>query len=394
MRLICSEDHWVASLEIPDLVVELLRPVLKPYGLSLEDALCAAVAPPKRYYVRVTTLKSTASTVISKLRRESLAFREDGRFEEAIYAAVEKGLDPSSLRAEGRVVADRFAAESVALGADLYAPGVVSVRGEVGRRVHVVDPDGRVVGWGTLVDNPLARGERRGLAVKVEASPYRAPKMRETEAYREGLIYDQALPSMLVGRMLSPREHDVVLDATASPGGKATHVYELSRGRALVIAVDHTIEKVGRLIENVKRLGHRGIAVMKADSRRISSLLAGLRPTRVLVDPPCSGLGVRPRLRFELTREKLDALVRLQRRLLAEASRAAAPGALISYSTCTLTREENEDLIAWARRELGLKPEEPPTPFPQSLLTDHAAARFVPGEHDSPGFFACVLRKP
>jgi len=66
---------------------------------------------------------------------------------------------------------------------------------------------------------------------------------------------------------------------------------------------------------------------------------------------------------------------------------------LITYSTCTLTVEENEGVVEWARRELGLRVEELPVPGPPSELAGLPAARFVPGAHDAPGFFLALLRK-
>jgi len=388
----CCAGIDFGRIEIPGFLLERLRKLLRAYEITLEELLCSMATPAKSYYVRVNLLKASSQQAIALLQSEGLRFEEDGRLPEAIHSRVEGPFELEEELAEGTVVADRLAAESVMLGADLYAPGVISVHGSIGSTVAVRDPKGRTVGIGELVAYPN-KSRRRGVIVRVSRSLFKAPKVRESRAFREGYIYDQALPSMYVARLLSPSEGDILVDMTASPGGKATHAFEVSGGRARVIAVDHTQSKVRRLLENIRRLEHSGIVVIKADSRTLSKVVPGLKPTMVIVDPPCTSLGNRPRLEFSIKQEQMNNLVRLQRRLLAEASRLVAPGGTISYSTCTITLEENEKIVAWAQRELGLSVEEPRMPVPVSRVSSEPLVRFLPGVHDTPGFFISTLKK-
>lgn len=391
-ELTCDVGGITLRVPYTDFAKEVLERALRAFSLSFEEAACELAKPMTRYYARVNTLKVTPDDLVGRLRASGLGFRRDNRLYEAIYAVTEGPFELEAPRGS-YVVVDRFTAESVMMGANVYAPGVLKIKGEVGGKVAVIDKTGTVVGVGRLVSNPLKTGARKGLVVDVEASLFRAPKLRELPEYSEGFITDQSLPSMTVARSLEPGPGDVVVDLTASPGGKVTHAYEVARGEALVIGVDRSEKKVEVLKRNVERLGHRILTIVH-DSRHLPEVFPLLKSTRTIVDPPCTALGRRPRTTLVLTRRDLESLVALQRSLLSAASRVTTAEGVISYSTCTLTVEENEDVVGWARRELGLRPTDPAFPIlPGYPLADTSGARFVPGLSDTPGFFITLLKK-
>ncbi len=396
LTVLCQNFPWIKNLKINRFFYEKLFPIAKSYDFDFNDLVCSLAVPSTKYYVRVNLLKTSVEKTIKQLKDEGHEFHSDGKIEEAIYTKIngpKLDISMESTNIKGFVIADRFAAESVMLGADLYSPGVISVNANEGEEVKIMDPNGTIVGIGRLEVNPLKKKLRSGIAVKVKSSPYSAPKIRNTKAFQDGLIYDQTYPSQIIPYILDVNEDDIVLDMTASPGGKTTHAYEKSRGKAKIVAVDHTNSKIERILKNIKRLGHNRITVIKVDSRKISEKLKEMRPNKIILDPPCTGLGNRPRLNFILRKEDLLNLVNLQRRLISEASRIIAPGGIISYSTCTLTIEENEGIVEWAKRELGLKPMEPSWPVPFSPFLYGKAIRFQPPFHDTPGFFAALLTK-
>jgi 16S rRNA (cytosine967-C5)-methyltransferase len=387
----CNLDSQRLSIEYTDYALEKIREITRIYSVPIEDYICHMPIPSRRYYVRVNLLRSSSDYVIGLLRKEGYVFLKDGRIEEAIYTFVE-GPYHLDKKPEKYVVVDKYTAESVLLGANVYAPGVLKVHGSVGDEVAIMDNKGAIFGYGRLVNNPLKTGEKTGLTVVTERSLFKTPKLRETSVFTNGYIYDQSLPSMMVARSLEPSQGDIVIDLTASPGGKITHAYELSGGKALVIGIDRSLKKVERIVKNAQRLGHN-IYTLIYDSRKIHEYLPTLKANKIIVDPPCSDLGRRPKTSLLLTEESLKNLVALQRSILKAASKIALPDGLIVYSTCTLTFEENEGNAEWAIRELGLIPEEPPIPLPQTTLSEYPFSRFTPYVMDTPGFFIALLRK-
>jgi 16S rRNA (cytosine967-C5)-methyltransferase len=256
-------------------------------------------------------------------------------------------------------VADKRASESVLMGSDLYAPGVVMASGfSQGDMVSIYSENGVHVGSGRAMISPEEMIRRKkGLAVRVTEPIWRSYRVHDLPGYREGLIYGQSITSMYVARMLNPEPGDRIIDVTAAPGGKITHAVQLAGGRVEAIAVDRP-SKRRVLLETLERLSmHKAVRVISGDSRRLTRDYPSLRgwATKVIVDPPCTNLGVRPKV-YDLRMPKHVRNAALyQRSILYEAVRVAAPGALIAYSTCTLTLDENDSNVAWAVDHLGLE---------------------------------------
>ncbi|WP_434731664.1 RsmB/NOP family class I SAM-dependent RNA methyltransferase [Thermogladius sp. KZ2Tp1] len=367
------------------------------YG-SLTDRLLEMLTyPPKRLYLRVNTLRARREEVIESLRRRGVEVRSDDLLEEAIYIELE---GPYQVRDHGRrVVVDDIAAESLMMGANLYRPGVVAYdvfkKGDV---LTAVTKNGVVVAeLEASVSSDQLKSMRRGL-VAVNVRPvYRAPPIAELPEFKEGLVYPQSFPSMVAGRLVSPGS-ELVVDMNASPGGKTGHIVQLSRGRALVVAVDRSVGKVEKLVENLARL-HLTTNVLPVpfDSRFLDLVtLLENRVGKVLIDPPCTNLGVRPKLSFKKTLRDAVNLADYQRQFMKVARRILRPGGVLVYSTCTLTRVENEENILYATRSLGLEPLDLGwVPRADKVYLDEATAyRFHPLKDDMPGFFIAVLRKP
>lgn len=157
--------------------------------------------------------------------------------------------------------------------------------------------------------------------------------------------------SRLQPRVATGPGRGVLVDLCAAPGGKATF---LARHAPLVVACDISPRRANRVAANVARLGLGNVAVAVADGN-----VAPFRPGScgaVLVDAPCSGLGVlrrRPDARWRVRPEDVGRLARLQRELLASAASLVAPGGLLAYSVCTLTREETAGVGEWLANDKG-----------------------------------------
>jgi 16S rRNA (cytosine967-C5)-methyltransferase len=171
--------------------------------------------------------------------------------------------------------------------------------------------------------------------------------------------YAQDRASQMVAAYVDAQPGELVIDLCAAPGGKATAMAETGAG---VVAVDIDPGRAEVVAANSRRLGTGGVMVVAGDGRR-PPLRAG-EADRVLVDAPCSGLGVlrrRPDARWRARPADVDRLAATQRQLLAAAAALARPGGLIVFSVCTLTRAETAAIDRWAAERLpDLVPLPPP----------------------------------
>jgi 16S rRNA (cytosine967-C5)-methyltransferase len=165
--------------------------------------------------------------------------------------------------------------------------------------------------------------------------------------WRAGAFLAQSRAAMLVSRALAPRPDERVLDLCAAPGGKTTHLAALMGNRGELIAVERNVRRARALEGTARRMHAENVRVEVSDA-------AVARPKgpafdRVLVDPPCSGLGTlqaRADLRWRVTPDDVREMARTQAAILAAGAAALRPGGVLVYSTCTISPTENERLIA------------------------------------------------
>jgi 16S rRNA (cytosine967-C5)-methyltransferase len=219
---------------------------------------------------------------------------------------------------------------------------------------------------------------------------------RRSQLWRDGAFIAQSRAAMLAARVLAPRPGQRVLDLCAAPGGKSTHLAALMEGTGEVLAVERNRARAGVLARTAQRLHAHNVRVELADARRVRG--DGAMFDRVLVDPPCSGLGTlqaRPDLRWRMLPEHLPQLAQAQARILAAGARAVRPGGVLVYSTCTISATENERQITAfldANPSFGLDDLRAELPAfcnpraPETLLT-------VPDRDGTAGFFIARLRR-
>lgn len=165
----------------------------------------------------------------------------------------------------------------------------------------------------------------------------------DTEAYREGHFSVQDVSSMFVNTALEPATGDVILDACSAPGGKGLHALEKVRDGHVDLS-DTYDHKVRTIEHNAKRLNLTNYDAFKADatSHEYPKLY-----DRIIVDAPCSGLGVikrKPEIRYERNSNDIDSLVELQLSILEHVKQFLKPGGILIYATCTIHQMENENV--------------------------------------------------
>lgn len=206
--------------------------------------------------------------------------------------------------------------------------------------------------------------------------------LAKLESFREGYFYVQDISSMQVAQWADPQEGDYIIDVCAAPGGKAIHLAEKLGGTGHVEARDLTDYKVSLIEENIARSRLGNIEAVRCDATVEDAGSLG-KADIVIADLPCSGLGVlgkKPDLKYKMTSQTQDELVKLQRNILSVVHKYVKPGGRFIYSTCTIHREENEENAAWFARN-----------YPEFRLIREQ--QILPGKDTGDGFYIAHFQK-
>lgn len=223
----------------------------------------------------------------------------------------------------------------------------------------------------------------------------------KTAPFVAGLCTVQEESSQLAARVLAPKKNENVLDMCAAPGGKTTHLAQLMENTGTIRASDIYEHKIRLIEENAERLGICIIDAFKKDALDWGKDAPG-QFDAILLDAPCSGLGVLNRRldsRFRKEEEDIAALAVLQRELLSSAYRALKNGGRLVYSTCTLSDAENKENVSWFLRAY---PDMKPVSFAALIpglneeereQAEKGALELLPFCHDTDGFFISLFEK-
>jgi len=219
--------------------------------------------------------------------------------------------------------------------------------------------------------------------------------------FKQGWFQVQDEAAQLVSYCLAPIPGEIILDACAGPGGKTTHIAQLIRNQGIVEATDRNDARLELLKENQERLGIKCISCIPFES--FKARLSGLkgRYHRILVDAPCSGLGVirrHPDIKWNRTRASLPELASRQRSLLNVLAPLIRPGGTMVYATCTLEPEETREVMddflcshpGWRIVPAGRFLQGPAG----TLVDENGFLVIFPGPGGPDMFFAVVLKSP
>lgn len=221
--------------------------------------------------------------------------------------------------------------------------------------------------------------------------------IKELEIYKNGEIYLQSLSSMMPAIILEPKENEDILDMTAAPGGKTTQIAALTNNKANITACEMNTVRADRLKYNVEKQGATSVTVLKEDSRRLNDYFSF---DKILLDAPCSGSGTillnNERTYKNFSENLVKKTIKSQKDLLKKAIKILKPGHELVYSTCSILKQENENII----KEIIEKGQAEVMPINEEKLKDipklksniDGVLTVCPNEYYE-GFFVAKLRK-
>ena len=225
-----------------------------------------------------------------------------------------------------------------------------------------------------------------------------AGRLASHDGYRKGLFSIQGESSMLAALAMDVKPGMQVLDACAAPGGKSCLMAETMKGAGRVFAWDLHEHRVELIKAAARRLELENIRTQARDAAKKNENLEGMMDA-VLVDAPCSGLGVmgdKPDIKYRLTVDTIQALVPIQQGILEACAAYVRPGGLLVYSTCTILPEENQNQVAaFLAKHPEFEPDTDTKWLPEQLRAscEKGMIQLLPSRDGVDGFFIARLRR-
>ncbi len=220
------------------------------------------------------------------------------------------------------------------------------------------------------------------------------------KAFRKGLFQVQDQAAMITSHLIGLRPGDMVLDLCAGLGGKSTHMAAIMEARGNIISVDINRERLVHLNLNAKRLGITNIYSIVADASKSFASAFGHRFDSIVVDAPCSGLGVisrHPDTKWNTEEGDIARLSILQKSIMNESARMIRKGGKLLFVTCTISKEENEEVVKDfldTNVDMSLENMKKHAPYwALELIDKQGFFRTFPQIHHMDGFFAALFRK-
>ncbi|XP_071102120.1 tRNA (cytosine(72)-C(5))-methyltransferase NSUN6-like [Haliotis cracherodii] len=341
--------------------------------------------PPAYTTLRMNTSSHTTESIMEILRAtlaEQCVTRDMEPFDMAAHPALRdcvvitnRGPKLDIKLCDKEVVVDLACGMAVLRGADVFVQGIMAAPTSVHAGDHVsvyADLNAecrkgltqKFTGHKMFVGNGVAHVGREdifcsseklsGVGIRMTQPVFQAPSL---DRVLPALVFPQNLPSIVCGHVLDPQPGETILDMCAAPGGKTVHIATLMHNKGRVVALDKTPQKIARVENNAANWGITIIETYSGDSRRAlddQAATTGGPPypscsfDRILLDAPCSALGQRPASRNAMKLSELQSYSVYQRKLFSKAVGLLKPGGVLVFSTCTVTREENEGQVGWA----------------------------------------------
>ena len=242
----------------------------------------------------------------------------------------------------------------------------------------------------------MARGRSRACPRPSCSTP--ACDVGELPGFAEGVVSVQDLGAQCVAFPLALGAGQRILDACAAPGGKTALIAEREPGLDKLVAVDIDPKRLERVRQNLVR-GNLGAVLVTADAAEPEEWWDGVPFDRILLDAPCSALGVirrHPDIRLRRSPKEIDRMPAIQARLLTALWKLLAPGGRLVYATCTLTRSENGGVIGAfleSTADASIVPVDQWPGWPGLGEPDEFGRQILPGEAGADGFYYAALTR-
>jgi len=226
-------------------------------------------------------------------------------------------------------------------------------------------------------------------------------KIYTDELFKAGYFSVQDISAGLVSHLVNPQENDLILDICAAPGGKSSHMSEMMQNKGRIISVDKYLSRVEIMKSNFQRLGVINAETVHDDisdplTNLLKSELIG-KADKILVDAPCSGLGVlskKPDIKWKREVEDISKLQKLQIELLENSLKYLKPGGSIIYSTCTVEYDENFAVVkAFIEKHSDFEIEDARKYVTPKVVNSYGCVELFPHIHYCDGSFAAILKQ-
>ena len=222
--------------------------------------------------------------------------------------------------------------------------------------------------------------------------------VKELPGFLEGKVTVQDVSSMLVTECAGIRKEMTILDVCAAPGGKSMHAAAKLRGTGLVESRDVSLSKTDFIRENMERMGLTNMVTKVWDARETDDMWI-CKADIVYLDVPCSGLGILGKkrdIKYNVTEESLQEILELQKKIVSASVAYVKPGGILMYSTCTIRKDENQNMAEWITKEFDFVLESLDAFLPENLQNEETAGgmlQLFPDKHGCDGFFMARLRR-
>lgn len=220
--------------------------------------------------------------------------------------------------------------------------------------------------------------------------------LQHSPSFKSGKWTVQDESAMLVAHVVNPNPGECILDMCSAPGGKSIHMAELMQNQGEIISCDIHEHKLELIAKNAERMGISIIKPTLQDGSKYEASFEG-KFDKVLLDAPCSGLGImkrKPDIRYNKVEEDIKDIVAIQKAIAVQAVKYLKPGGTLVYSTCTISKEENEGMVDFMINELGMKLDDLTAMVPEKIRKDvqkQGMIQILPQMADTDGFFIARL---
>lgn len=220
----------------------------------------------------------------------------------------------------------------------------------------------------------------------------REDEIRKLGIYENGEIYLQSLSSMIPAVVLEPKEKENILDMTAAPGGKTTQIAAIAENKVFITACEKNKIRYDRLKYNVEKQGVKNINIMQEDSRKLSDYFSF---DKILLDAPCSGSGTENVFTPNFSEYLIQKSSKVQEELLTKALTILKPAGEMVYSTCSILKEENEEIVKKVLKKFKAQiiPINVPQNIPVLPTTTDGALCVCPTKNYEGFFVVKILKK-